>query len=209
MRRLTPAEQALWVQWLPYARKIAREFIARNPGLANLRDEVQAAAEGAGGEAILHWDASRGTYASCLKWWVWSAIQDVLAARLPKAETLSLDGPSLLGSVAERRQVETLGDTVPDDSLPAPDACIDAHALSRRALKELPRHMVGRRTTRLAAQQAEMSVRLWYSRTTDGEVTFDEIGTLVGSQRQAVQQRVARVQKAFEKWARTIREEAV
>lgn len=216
---LTREQQATVVQWRTLAIKYALKGLRRR-GLGHFEDEAVGIAHAALMDAVRVWVPSRGSFPSCLKLWVASHANKFMAhgARTVHQSEHArqyTDAVSIDSSV-RRHGPEAIdfdpgdvfvGGVLEDRSIGDPSESVDTRRLLRAAEVVLPLRVAGGRSGLLAKRSAQLSVELWAKRTLDG-APYEEIGAPHGLSRQAVQQRVARVQAAFEEWARPIREEA-
>lgn len=215
---LTAAQQATVVQWRRLAMKHTRRLLF-GYGLRGFEEEVPGLSALALVEAVRVWVPTRGSFATCLRWWVRRVLQDFRArgarpVHMPvdtKREdftpTYSLDSP-LRDDVEERRAV-TWKDVLVDESAGDPSEPVDSRRLLRAAYHVLPRAVAGHNPTKREMKRARESVHLWGARVLgDGEETLQELGDAAGLTREGVRQRILAVQTAFDAWAKEIRREA-
>lgn len=213
---LTAEQQATVVQWRPLAIQYTAKAMTKR-GLMHFMDEVEGIAHEALVLAVDVWVPSRGSFPSCLKWWVASCTNKFSAhgARTVQQSEHSaeyVDSWSLNRPVSSRGGhggvvMTTWEELLVDENSVDPTETMDRRRLLRAAEVVLPRRVAANRDGEVARRNARLSVELWALRVLDG-APFEELGQPHGLSRQAVQQRVARVQEAFEAWARPIREEA-
>lgn len=212
---LTEEQRALWVQWLPYSRKLAYSFLRRAPWLRYMEEDVVSAAECAGANAVRKWDPKRGTYVSCLHWWVVAALQDVAKVHGRHVLDVSLDvdvGVHLGGGGHSKRpDAERYGEfheITPDESLPDPDACMDAARLTARAEDEITARLTNPKTPETTAR---VNARIFLAFLQgDGytDAVIAKTAKAMGVSRNAVFTRKQRAERAFEAWAEEVRDEA-
>lgn len=215
---LTAAQQATVVEWRLLAIKYTRRLLF-GYGLREFEDEVPGLAALALVEAVRVWVPSRGSFATCLRWWVRRVLQDFRArgARTvhqpiessPKdyAPTFSLSRP--IGQDQSEKSGETWQDVTRDESVGDPSEAVDSRRLLRAAYHVLPHAVAGFDPTKRELRRARESVHLWGARVLgDGEETLQELGDAHGLTREAVRQRILAVQSAFDKWAEELRKEA-
>lgn len=214
---LTREQQATVTKWLPLACKYTLWGLIQR-GLRHYEDEAEGLAAEAILDAVRMWVPERGPFPACLKWWVWSTLNKFSAhgARTVHQseradeylDAWSLNMPVTDGYHGGVTQIVTFQDLLVDDSIGDPSEPVDAGRLSRAVPLILARRIAATIPRADALESARQSVRLWYAREVDDDVTLDELAQQMGISRQAVQQRTARVQDVFERWAREVREEA-
>lgn len=218
---LTREQQATVAQWRPLAIKFMRKAIHAR-GLSHFDDEVEGLAADALMGAIYVWDPKRGTFATCLAWWVKSIAKTFhahgaravhqSAKRAESQDALSLNTPVHVNNHSGTTVVTTWQDVLEDESTPDPTDAVDAPHLYREALRVLPRLVAGKGAKPKRVRYAKASVRMWALRNVEDsdpdDVTLEKIGQEYGISRERVRQREAKVQAAFERWAETLRKEA-
>lgn len=215
---LTREQQATVTQWRPCAIKFMRRAIIAR-GLSHYEDETEGLAAEALMGAVNVWDPKRGSFATCLAWWVKSVAKTFHAhgARTvqqspKKAESQdawSLNKAVHVNSHGGAEVVTTWQDVLADESLSDPTEDVDARRLARAVPLLLPTFMARKNERRAALAYAEESFSLWHRRNfSDEEVTLEALASELGVSRERVRQRVEKVQQEFERWARPLREEA-
>ncbi|RKH09009.1 hypothetical protein D7X74_30470 [Corallococcus sp. CA047B] len=209
---LTAEQRALCAKWLPLAVKLTLQSL-NHRGFAHHEDE----AEGLAGIAIVKaarvWEPTRGRFPWCLRLWV---RQEVRIFACHGAQTVHRSqrahGVGAYGVVSLDAKL------LPDESdssafldfLEAPRVdvaeALDAGRLMVRAKSEVARRLAGWKPTAAKRRVAKESVGLWVARTLEG-ATLESLAGPLGISRQAVDQRVARVQVVFERWAAEVRGE--
>lgn len=216
---LTPEQQRTVTQWLPLACKFTRQALQLR-GLHHHTDETEGLAADALMCAVDVWDPKRGAFASCLKWWV-LAVANKFSAHGARTvhqserseefmDAWSLNAPVSKGGYKEGET--TWSERLVDESTPDPVASVDARRLVRAAEHVLPRLVAGHGARKKQLRYAAESVRLWGLRNVSDEdpkdVTLEKLGQSIGVSRERVRKREAKVQAAFERWAKELREEA-
>lgn len=215
---LTREQQATVTQWRPLAIKYVGTALRIN-GLAHFMDEVEGVAHDALMLAVAAWEPDRGPFPSCLKWWVLSRVKkfsahDARTVHQSEHSARFVDATSM-SALINRKYADsefglpdlTLDKAIEGGEIDDPSENMDRRRLLRAAEIVLPRRVLANRDGETARRNAKLSVELWAMRVLDG-APFEELGAPHGLSRQAVQQRVARVQAVFEDWAKPIREEA-
>lgn len=215
---LTAAQQATVLQWRRLAMKYTRRLLY-GYGLRQFEDEVSGLAAEALVEAVRVWVPSRGSFGSCLRWWVRRVLQSFRAHGARTVHQAVESSPRdfrpifSLNKSLEFGPAESIGDTwqdvLRDDSTADPSEPVDSRRLLRAAYHLLPRAVAGRDPTKREMQRARESVHLWGARVLgDGEETLQELGDAAGLTREGVRQRILAVQTAFDAWAAELRREA-
>lgn len=210
--KFTEEQRATITQWLPFANGLTIKFLVRRPHLRHLEDELFSAARSAGVTAMQKWDASRGTYASCLAWWVRAALQEVERSAQPRHLFIGLDEPVGINKAGEFTRgwgsgLSTAAESIPDPKTPDADEASDALALGERVGDEVLPYLIGHCAAPSIQAFAKDSIALWRRNRLDGEIISD-LARETGCTRQAMSQRLARVDTAVSKWAASLRKEA-
>ncbi|NBD11817.1 hypothetical protein [Corallococcus silvisoli] len=190
--------------------KLTLRQMARTRRLEHRHDE----AEGLAAEALLKaahaWQPSRSRFPWFLRYYVRMEVR-----------TFRHHGARVV-HVSEReyyrngRVKDGLGEAVPLDEglaavMPGPaqdvDGLLDSARLLRRVRGEVSRRLLAARPATAARRRiVAESVGLWVERTLEG-APLESLASRMGVSRQAVDQRIARVQVAFESWAAEVRGE--
>lgn len=212
---LTAAQQATVTQWHPLACKYTLKAL-HGRGLGHYEDEAEGLAADALMGAVNVWEPRRGSFASCLKWWVLAVVNVFRthgARVVHQAEhatellpTYTLDAPVTTGPLISHPMTWLdLLEAAPDDV----SGAVDATRLYRAAEVVVTRRLVAESGGRLTPEMAANFYSVWVDRKTgEDETPMHFIGWAWGVSRQMAQQRVARVEAAFESWAAEIRKEA-
>lgn len=216
---LTREQQTTVTQWRPLAIKYMLKAL-HGLGLGHYEDEATGLAAEALMGAVYVWNPKRGSFASCLKWWVLSVAKTFSAhgARTvhqsgkarEHVDSWSLNAPlERTGGALESGEWQ---DLLADDSVGDPSVPVDAPRLIRAAAHVLPRLVAGPGAKAKELRYARESVRIWGLRAFGEEepedVTLEKLGQEIGVSRERIRQREAKVQRVFEQWAAGIRKEA-
>lgn len=212
---LTREQQATVVQWRGLGIKYMRKAL-HGRGLGHFEDEAEGLAHVALCEAVRVWVPERGSFPSCLKWWV-SSVANKFSAHGARTVQQSEHSAEYVDAWSLNRApyhfldsgnpAGTWEDLLVNESVGDPSEPIDSRRLMRAAEVVLPRRVAGGRDGKIAKRNAQLSVQFWVARMLE-DTPYEPLGAPHGLSRQAVQQRVARVQRAFEEWAAELREEA-
>lgn len=207
---LTAEQQATVVKWLPAARKFARRIMARRRSLRHIDDEAYSIGYEAACRAVLTWKPHLGAYSTCLIHWIrhFAHMAECHYSRvvhLPR----KYDGPSVARAYsleAEFHKGDAMHghDVTWKDMLRGNDVIASAEATS--ALKVLAEHIHEVLSRRGGDRQARIAVEWWRRRAVYGD-EFGVIAKAHGVSRQAVEQRVARVQRVVDAWSVRVRRE--
>lgn len=199
-RRLTNEQRDLWEEWLPYAYKVAWNWLRRNPGMQDdVKADVLEAAALSGYRALCSWKPERGHITTCIHWAVSSSIYRVLQLDRSRKRFVTLENFLPNGRNGEGSM---LADILPDDSLPDAGDVSDAARLYAEVEDAL--------TWRLAKQRrpdARAAARLFIRCRFGGE-RLSDIARELGVTRQTLDMRLTRMQPVFDEWAAEIRKEA-
>lgn len=215
LKPLTAEQQALCVKWRPLALTYMRRAFVRYALKTNMTD-----AEGMADEALVHaarvWESKRGPFPACLQWWVFARARryrthiGLVVARDREqweAPVIYRLDAKISGHRSSAADEATWLDYLEDPN-PARLDGVDARRITRAAEAAMVDALAGRDATPNRRESARLSFRLWAAKLTDEDATFEDLGREHGFTRQATEQRVRRVQVAFERWAATIRAEA-
>lgn len=191
---LTSEQQALCVQWRPYAHKLAWRYKSKSPHLSDVIDSLVGWALVG---AARNWRPADGTFVTCLHQWVRSIYGPMRVEAGPNHE-------SLYRQVGEDEGLR-LVDMVRDESTRDVSDDIDAASLMLRCRAELPGLIQSGETTR-AEMNAHVSANL-FLRALGGEQVASMAREL-GVTPQSAAQRIDRARVAFDRWAASIRAEA-
>jgi len=200
---LTDEQRALWVKWLPYTKKVAWAWLRRHPLFRRSEYQTEAifAASAQGGlQAVKTWDPDKGTFVTWLHWCCLAEVQKEVRASstltlysldAPWRAPDGLDMPPLKEAIASTR--------------PSPEAELEGARLLARAREDLTNVLVSRGKPR---EHAQRDVEAFLSLFLDGEYGDSAaMAREIGITRQAYDNRMRRIEKVFEAWARDIRNE--
>lgn len=213
LQPLTPEKQAIVVKWRPLALKYAMQALQRR-GLQHYMEDAEGVAHIALVRAVNVWRPEK-PFPPCLRVWV-ARMAKIFNAHDARTVHQSERSASHVDALSINAPIKYRGNTIDDyayqdalvdHSIGDPAEPIDSMRLMRAVETVLPSLVTGGRRGKEASRNARLSVKLWARRTLE-DVPYEELGRPYKLSRQAVQQRVARVQAAFEEWARPIREEA-
>lgn len=211
LQPLTPEKQAIVVKWRPLALKYAMQALQRR-GLQHFMEDAEGIAHIALVRAVNVWRPEK-PFPPCLRVWVLRMAKvfnahEARTVQQAEGSAAFADIWSLNAPVAhDHERGATWEDLLVDESAVDPSEPIDSMRLMRAAKAVLPSLVTGGRHGKEAARNARLSVKLWARRMLE-DAPYEELCKPYKLSRQAAQQRVARVQAAFEDWARPIREEA-
>jgi len=203
------------VQWRGLAISYAMRAM-RKHGLESHMDEAEGLADESLVRAARVWVPTRGTFPSCVKWWVFSKVRlyrthgGLVVSRdreqWEAPVVFRLNAP-VTGHRVSAADEETWQDRLED---PNPERLddTDARRVARAFEVEAIRALIGNYTTAKKADSARLTFEVWARKFSDDDVTFEQLGAEYGFSRQAAEQRFKRVQAIFEDWAAGLRAEA-
>lgn len=226
MTPLTPEQQALCVQWKGLACKYTLKMMGRRASLAHMMDEAESIAFEALCRAALAWRPDAAPFPACLKWWVKSFVNlaDRHHGRVVRhsekregpmpLHAFSLNATMHSGQTASSTSGQatdvTFMDALADEDANPVDVDVEIHNALEALVEYLEVALKARGLSRQKKRReyiVRTSIEWWLSRSLDEE-GFDSIAKRHRVSRQAVQQRVSRVDRLVERWAEKVKREA-
>lgn len=223
MTPLTPEQQALCVQWKGLACKYTLKMMGRRASLAHMMDEAESIASEALCCAAVNWRPNDAPFPACLIWQVRKCVNraECQYSRVVHHNRHN-DGPtaphafslnetahaaaSAHGDVTDTTFLDLLAD---EDANPV-DVDVEIHNALEALVEYLEAALKARGLSRQKKRReyiVRTSIEWWLSRSLYEE-GFDSIAKRHKVSRQAVQQRVSRVDRLVERWAEKVKREA-
>lgn len=202
---LTSEQQALVVQWMPYAYKMVRDFLRRNPRLkAHSEDSVQAACEGLI-YAATKFDPNHGTkFCTYATSWITQYL------RRGGSDIFNITGTRNYKNLARfdvRAEVDVYEDHVLAPTQPVttpPEGELARKRVEKALRKRLLREF---RTSKDPVAAAERALAIFMRVKFDEEITYVAIGQEYEISRQRIEQLIRICERHFEAWASEVRTE--